>query len=288
VRDERRCARHVGKVCLLTRSSCQRSKGLNAGPIVAILTICLVCTGCSAVSTVVKRSEEPQVAVADEGEAITIIEPAHVEHIHVSEESTHNSEPAYLDWQAPLETTQLELKPGETATARALELTARVQELEAEKKRLKQQIKTLEQQLKQKDIELREARKAVTEANAEIAQVRAQLARWQQEVEEIRNRLEADAQNHLEVLRATASMLESLVPKTANEPPESGQDTARSEGAGQTEQALNGQQSSDTEWTSQSEKDHKALKDWLGQHLSSKKTRSAWNAPEGSSDTKRK
>ncbi len=143
----------------------------------------------------------------------------------------------YLEQPAPLEGSVLGLRPGETATARALQLSAQVESLKQENKQLKAEVERLEQELAKKKNELQEVTLALNQLNQQAAATRRQLLQWQSELADLRERLEADRQQYLQMLRNTVTLLESLVGKGA----ESGQrseklDSGQNQSAEQSDQ----------------------------------------------------
>jgi len=119
----------------------------------------------------------------------------------------------YLSQPPPVEASVLGLRPGETATARALELTEQIKKLKQENKQLKSKVESLERELAKKEQELREATTALKELTQQAVATRRQLLQWRAELDGLRLRLKSDREQHLEMLRSTVALLEGLVGK---------------------------------------------------------------------------
>lgn len=106
---------------------------------------------------------------------------------------------------------RLHVAPGETATARALELSAKLEATENEKQGLATHVRDLHATVEEKDKQLAQATKDVTEARAELARARTELERWKQEMANLREKLRAADKENVATLQTTVSLLQQLL-----------------------------------------------------------------------------
>jgi chromosome segregation ATPase len=107
--------------------------------------------------------------------------------------------------------TRLHVAPGETATARALELSAKLDAAENEKQALAARVRDLQAALETKDKALKQATTEVTEARAELARARTELERWKADLIDLREKLRTADKENLATLQTTVSLLQQLL-----------------------------------------------------------------------------
>jgi hypothetical protein len=121
--------------------------------------------------------------------------------------------------QAPTITgSQLQLRPGETAADRAVELTQKLLAAEEEKKALTLRAQQLESALQNTEKSLQDKERALAQTGEEIqaasiavARTQADLQHWRQEIVGLRERLRSAEKENLVTLQSVAACLEQLL-----------------------------------------------------------------------------
>ena len=106
---------------------------------------------------------------------------------------------------------QLNLKPDETLTQKALELSQKLNAAEEEQKAQALRTQQLEAALEEKDKTLLQATKEIQSASEELTRARADLQRSKQEVSTLRDKLRSAEKENLATLQSITSYLEQVL-----------------------------------------------------------------------------
>lgn len=113
----------------------------------------------------------------------------------------------------------LGLRPGETATERALRLMATVAELERANEELSQRDATMAALVQQRDDKLAQATREIKSARRELSLAREQLERLQAQTQELQKKIRAAERENTAMLQSIAPLLHQLLETDASETP---------------------------------------------------------------------
>ena len=115
---------------------------------------------------------------------------------------------------------RLQLAPGETATARALELKEKLADMQQQCDTLAQRVRELQAQLHEKDRALLQTSGEIQRARQEVARSGATLKRLRQQNQQLRETIRQAKREKLMTLESTVSLLQQMVeakPKVTDE-----------------------------------------------------------------------
>ena len=154
---------------------------------------------------------------------------AHTKHVQrgsLSERSTSESVIApvagYVRGRPTLSGSRLELRAGETATERALELMDKLAAADEGKKQLEDRVQVLEATLASKDFALQEGISEVRMTREDLARSRADLEQWKQDTQTLRAKLRDADQANLATLETTVTLLQKALEQGPKDSQKSG------------------------------------------------------------------
>ena len=114
---------------------------------------------------------------------------------------------------------RLKLRPGETATERALDLTDKLGAEEQSKTAVTERVRQLESDLADKDAALRSAIDEVRTTREELARGRANWEQARSEAQSLRDKLQNAEQANLATLESTVGVLQKALDQASEEKP---------------------------------------------------------------------
>ena len=134
------------------------------------------------------------------------------------------SEPAYLPNQGPpisataflnkgpaVTGTKLGLKPGETATARALELQQELDQYKSREDDYRKRVADLEKEIEQKNSRLVEAIREMNSTRQELVAVKSQLEGWSQNMTDLREKIRSAEADNLATMQTIIQLLQQFL-----------------------------------------------------------------------------
>lgn len=107
--------------------------------------------------------------------------------------------------------TKLNLKPGETATQKALQLQDELQAAKLREDELRGRVADLEKEIDQKNTRLVEAIREMNSTRQELISVRSQLESWAQNMAQLREKIKAAEADNLATMQTIIGLLQQFL-----------------------------------------------------------------------------